>query len=266
MEIVLTTDISTRQENFGAGGRALVWKAWRESCGRFFAALALLVALVIYAVFTSPGFLARYNARFPDKPLVYSVYVWSGLFHYALQGLWILATFVLALGGLAREKATGTALFTLGLPVRRSRLFLIRAAIAWAEALTLGLASALLIPLLSRFVGEYYSLAQALAFGVLMSTGGLAVLAFGLLLSEMFEGEFTTPVVGLCALSGIFLSYKAHTLRGWNVFDTMSATAYVDPTTQLFTGAVPWEGLAFCLLISFSLLIAAGAVVRTRDT
>jgi ABC-type transport system involved in multi-copper enzyme maturation permease subunit len=265
MEIGLTTNSSTRQQTIGADGRALVWKAWRESRGRFFAALALVIALVAYAVFTSPEFLARYNARFPDKPLVYSVYVWSGLFHYALQGLWVLAAFVLTLGGLAREKSTGTALFMLGLPVRRTRLFLIRAAVAWAEALILGLVSALIIPLFSQFVGEYYPLTQAVAFGVLMSVGGLAVLAFGLLLSEIFEGEFTTPVVGLCSLSAIFLGYKAHTLRGWNIFDIMSATAYIDPATQLFTWAIPWVGMAFCLLISLSLLVAAAAVVRTRD-
>jgi ABC-2 type transport system permease protein len=265
MEIALTTDSSACQEILGNGARALVWRAWRESRGRFFTALSLLIALVVYAVFTSPGFIARYNAHLPDKPLLYSVYVWRGLFHYALQGLWTLAAFVLTLGGLAREKAMGTALFTLGLPVRRSSLFLIRAAVASAEALTLGLVSALLIPLFSRLVGEYYSFAQALRFGVMMGVGGLAVVAFGLLLSEIFEGEFTTPVVGLCGLSAIFLSYKAQTLRGWNVFDVMSATTYVDPKTQLFAGAVPWQGLACCLLISFSLLIAAGAVVHTRD-
>ena len=40
---------------------------------------------------------------FPDKPLPYSVYVWSGFFHDALQGLWVLAAFVLTFGGL-RER------------------------------------------------------------------------------------------------------------------------------------------------------------------
>jgi hypothetical protein len=41
-------------------------------------------------VFTSPEFLARYNARFPDKPLVYSVYVWSGWFitRFITLGYW----------------------------------------------------------------------------------------------------------------------------------------------------------------------------------
>jgi hypothetical protein len=234
---------------------------WLQSYMRFFSALVLLASLATYAVLTSPSFLARYNARFPDKPLLYSAYVWSGLFHYALQSFWVPVAFVLALGGLAREKATGVALYTLGLPVKRVDLFLIRAAIAWTESIVLGLASALLIPMLSSLVGESYSFLQALAFGTLMSAAGLVILAFGLLISEIFEGEFTAPVVGLCALTAVFLSYKAHTLRGWNVFDVMSATASIDPNTQLLTGAVPWFGLTICLLISCGLLFTAGAVL-----
>jgi ABC-2 type transport system permease protein len=265
MVIALTTDSSNPRNGFVSVGTGLVWKAWQESRGRFFSALVLLLSLVVYAVVTSPGFLVRYNAHFPDKPLMYSAYVWTGLFHYALQGLWVLAAFVVALGGLGREKATGVALFTLGLPVTRLRLFLIRAAMAWAESIVLGLAAALLIPTLSSFVGESYPFVQALAFGALMSSAGFVILAFGLLLSEIFEGEFTAPVVGLCALTVIFLSYKAHTLRGWNVFDVMSATTCIDPATQLLKGTVPWLGLAICLLVSFSLLITASVTIRARD-
>jgi hypothetical protein len=185
--------------------------------------------------------------------------------HLRLQGLWVLAAFVVALGGLGREKATGVALFTLGLPVTRLRLFLIRWAMAWGESIVLGLVSALLIPLLSSFVGESYPVLQALAFGALMSGAGLVILAFGLLVSEIFQGEFTAPVVGLCALTAIFLSYRAHTLRGWSVFDVMSATTCIDPATQLLTGAVPWLGLAICLLVSIGLLFAAGMTIRARD-
>jgi ABC-type transport system involved in multi-copper enzyme maturation permease subunit len=265
MEIALTTNPSIPQHVFANGSIALLWKAWHESRGRFFCAMVLLASLVVYAVLTGPGFLARYNAHFPDKPMLYSAYVWTGLFHYALQGLWVLAAFVVALGGLAREKAAGVATFTLGLPVRRRRLFLIRASVAWAESLALGLVSAVLIPGLSSLVGESYPFLQALAFGVLMSAGGFVILAFGLLVSEIFEGEFTAPVVGLCALTTVFLSYRAHTLRGWNVFDVMSATASIDPKTQLLAAPLPWPWLGICLLVSSGLLFVAITVVRARD-
>ena len=262
MEIALTTS-SHRVLPFGSA--PLLWKAWCESRGRFFSALVLLTSLVVYAVLTSPGFLARYNAHFPDKPLLYSVYVWTGLFNRTLQVWWVLVAIVVALGGLAREKATGVALFSLALPIKRLHFFLIRAAMAWAESIVLGVVSALLIPSLSLLVGETYPFSQALAFGLWMSVAGFVILAFGLLLSEMFEGEFTAPVVGLCTLTAIFLGYKSHTFRGWNIFDVMSATASINPQTQLLTGTFHWFDLAACLLFSNVLLFAAGAVVKTRD-
>lgn len=245
--------------------RRILWKAWRESRSRFFCAWVLLTSLVAYAVLTSPGFLTRYNTHFPDKPLFYSVYVWTGLFHYALEGLWILAALVVAWGGLAREKATGVALFSLALPVSRLRLFRIRAAVAFIQSAVLGLSSSLLIPALSTFVGETYPFSQALRFGALMSGAGVAILAFGLLISELFEGEFTAPVVGLCSLTAIFLSYRGHVLHGWNVFDAMSATASIHPQTQLLTGPFHWADLVACLILSMTLLFTADVVVKSRD-
>jgi hypothetical protein len=265
METALTTDPSSRREKPEPTWRALAWRSWRESRARFAAAFVLLTALVVYGVVTAPGYIARHNAHFPDKPLPYSVYVWSGFFHYALQGLWVLAAFVLTFGGLARETGTGTALFTLGLPLRRSHLFLIRAGMAWAQSIALGVGAALLIALVSRFAGEWYPFDQAMTFGALMSSAGLAILALGLFLSEIFEGEFTTPVVGLCTIATIFFSYKAHVLPGWNVFDVMSAANFIDPQTQLLRGTIPWSGLGLCSLISLLFLITGVILVRRRE-
>lgn len=261
----MTTDPSSRCEKLKSPFLALAWRSWRESRARFAAASVLLTALVIYGVFTAPGYISRHNAHFPDKPLPYSVYVWSGFFHYALQGLWVLTAFVLTFGGLARETETGTALFTLGLPMRRSYLFLVRAAIASVQSIALAIGAALLIPLGSRFVSESYPLEQALLFGALMGSAGFVILTLGLLFSEIFEGEFTTPVVGLCAITTIFFGYKAHVLHGWNVFDVMSAADFIDPQTQLLHGPIPWSGLGLCSLISLLLLVTAAIWVRRRE-
>jgi ABC-type transport system involved in multi-copper enzyme maturation permease subunit len=265
MEIALITEPSRPYEHFVPGFLSILWKTWCESRARFFSALLLLLSLVGYAVLTSPGFLNRYNAHFPDKPLLYSVYVWTGLFHYALECLWVLAALVVTLGGLAREKANGVALFSLGLPVSRRRLFLIRSAVALAQSLVLGLASALLIPLLSLLVGEAYPFSQTLVFGSWMSVTGFVIVAFGLLLSEIFEAEFTAPVVGLCFVTAFFFGYRSHTLRGWNVFDVMSATSSIDPRTQLLTGTFHWLDLAICLLCAFALVFTTDVVIKTRD-
>ncbi|HVW09451.1 MAG TPA: hypothetical protein VHC90_12755, partial [Bryobacteraceae bacterium] len=142
MVIALTTDPSRRRGGFGCSGVAVFWQAWRESRGRFFSALLLLSSIVIYAVMMGPGDVARQHSLYPGRPYFYSTYIWSGLFHYSLQGLWVLAALIMALGGLRRERATGTALFALGLPVTRLRLFLSRSAVACAEAFGLGIISA----------------------------------------------------------------------------------------------------------------------------
>lgn len=71
-------------------------------------------------------------------------------------------------------------------------------------------------------------------------------------------------MVGLCSLAAIFLGYRGHTLRGWNVFDVMSATASINPQTQLLSGTFHWLDLAACLLFSIALLFTAGAFVKAR--
>jgi ABC-type transport system involved in multi-copper enzyme maturation permease subunit len=265
MVTALTTDVRTKPAISPSPSKALLWKAWRESRARFAAAGILLGSLIVYAVMTSPGFLARYKAHFPDKPLVYSVYVWSGLFHYALQGLWVIAAILLAMGGLAQEKVAGSVLFTLALPTSRKRLFMMRAGMAALQAAALGIGSALLVPFLSHFAGQSYPLQQALAFGVLMFMGGFAVLGFGLMLSELFFGEFIAVVVGLSLSSAVFLGYKAHVLAGWNVFDVMSGTAVIDPVTQLLHGVIPWHGLALCLALGLIFMAVTTWIVSRRD-
>jgi ABC-type transport system involved in multi-copper enzyme maturation permease subunit len=265
METALTTDSGKHEFSTHSAMSMLLWKAWHESRWRFAAAVILLSSLVVYAVLTSPGFLARYNAHFPDKPLPYSAYVWSGLFHYALQGCWVIATVLLAMGGVAQEKAVGSALFTLALPVSRKRVLFARWSMATAQSCVLSLGCAVLISVVSPLAGESYPILQALGFGSLMFVAGSAVLSFSILLSESFRGEFTAMVVGLSGLAAIFLSYKAHVLRGWNVFDVMSGTSVIDPRTQMLVGRVPWHGLAVCLCVALSFYAVTGLLLARSD-
>jgi hypothetical protein len=157
------------------------------------------------------------------------------------------------------------ALFSLALPIGRRQIFRVRATAAFVQSIILGLTSALLVPVLSALVGEAYPFSQALGFGMWMSGAGLVILAFGLLISEVFEGEFTAPAVGLCSVTAIFLSYRGHVLHGWNVFDAMSATASINPQTQLLIGRFHWIDLVVCVLLSVGLLFSASVIIKMRD-
>src|SRR5206468_5595564 len=100
--------------------------------------------------------------------------------------------FILGLGGLWREKATGVSPFTLSLPVARKDLVLVRIAVAIVESFVLALIPCLLIPIFSWATGHHYPLAQSVTFALFLAVGGLVFVGLGVLLSSLFEGEYTT--------------------------------------------------------------------------
>lgn len=261
MVTALTTN-SPQTANFR---HALLWKAWQESRARFFSALALVVIVVSYAILISTDWLARYNSFHPTEPLPYSAFIWSGLFNWLLQATWILAAFVLGLGGLRREGATGSALFTLALPIARTHLLLSRAMVAIAESMLLALTPALLIPLLSSATGHTYPWSQGLLFSLSMGIAGMVFLCVSLLLSSLLEGEFTAPVVGILIVGSVFLGSKQWQLHKWSILDLMSAAGAIDPSTQYLRGPLPLLGLTLCTLASLSMLFVSIAILRRRD-
>lgn len=245
--------------------RALLWKSWRESRVRFVCSLVLLVTLVIYIVLTSPDFLSGYAIQHPNEPLAYTGYIWTSLFDYFFQGFWIAAAFVLGLGGLGREKSTGEALYTLGLPVSRTRILLVRSFVAAFESVFLALFPVLLIPILSQVVGRFYPWQQALGLALLLCTAGMVFVGTGVLLSAIFEGELTAPIVGLCTISIVFFAVKAKSLHRWSIFDVMNGARYIDPYTHLLQGTGPWVGLCSCLAIAALLFWLAGLSTYAKD-
>jgi len=261
METALTTNASQPAPL----RHALLWKAWRESRARFFSALALVILVVSYAIFISSDWLNRYNSFHPTEPLPYSAFIWSGLFNWLLQAAWILGAFVLGLGGLRREGATGSALFTLALPVSRTSLLYARGATAIAESMLLALTPALLIPLLSRLTGHTYPFSQAFFFSLCMGLAGMVFLTVSLLLSSLFEGEFTAPVAGILIVGSVFLGSKQWQLHKWSILDLMSAAGAIDPSTQYLRGPLPLLGLLLCTLASLSMLFVSIAILRRRD-
>lgn len=243
---------------------ALVWKAWRESRNRYFASLSVLVILVGYAVLSGPQFLEGIAINHPDEPLTYSGYIWVSLFDFYLQGFWIACAFALGLGGIWRERSTGVATFTLSLPVTRQRLVLTRAIVAIVESFVIALVPCLLIPLFSAMNGHRYPFAQSFTFGLLLAVGGLVFVCFSLLLSSLFEGEYTAFVLGICAIATAFFAFKARSIHRWSIFDLMSGARHVDPHTLLLK-SLPWEGFSVSLLMSFLLLSASIQIVRSRN-
>ena len=128
----------------------------------------------------------------------YRGYVWSQWFRQNLPQMWTLFAVLLGTGGLLSQASGGGALFTLSLPVSRSRLLGVRAATGLAELLVLALVPSLLLPLLSPAVGQTYSVGDALVHGVCLFIAGAVFFSLAFLLSTVFSDVWRPLLIVLC--------------------------------------------------------------------
>jgi ABC-2 type transport system permease protein len=245
----------------------LIYKAWRESRTRFLlsgAALALGCAIVVL-------FHQQLRAE-PDVPMTYTTYIWSAVYKAnSLRDLYIMLVLVLGLGGLLQERGRGTVGFSLALPVSRTRLVVVRAAMGLAELTVLALVPAVLIPVGSRMAGEVYPLAQPLQFGVLWTACGAVLFGIAFLLSTLLSGEYSAWVVSFV----VVLVYSAivHLVplldraAALDLFDIMSGTEmpYFREAEAVWVGPLPWVPLAMIVAITAGLLVAAAHVTARQD-
>lgn len=243
----------------------LIYKAWLETRWRFWAGLALLVAISFYTVLRAPNIIQDREQFRPGEHILYAQYIWILLYKGYLQALWILAAVILGLGGLWREKATGVAGFTLSLPVSRRRLVLARAAVGTAEAITLAVVPSVLIWVISPLSGNSYPLKDALLHSILMLAGGLIFYGWGVLLSHLMQGEFSTPTVGLSMCMVLYIVFHVLRLEIFNPFDLMSGRHYLDPHTFLLRGTFPWLPSAVVGGIAVLTVFATVRVAESRD-
>lgn len=245
--------------------RALLWKAARESRGRFWISLVFLLALVSYVVLTGPAFVAGYARIHPEESLTYSEYVWQALFNYYFQGCWIAAVLTVGFGGLLRERATGVAALTLGLPLSRRAVVASQVVVGVGEAVALAMIPVMAIPLLSRAVGIVYPLSQAMGFGFLLLSAGLVFFCYGVLLSAIFENELTAPILGFITVSAAFMAMKASTVHRFSIFDVMNGARSINPVTHFIERALPWPGIILSIAVAITLLLTAARILRRRD-
>lgn len=243
----------------------IFWKSWYESRIRFIILLVILLSLVGYIVLTGPAFVKGYAKLNPEGPMDINEYIWQSLFNYYLQGLWVISTIVLALGGLLREYDLGISSYTLSLPVSRSQLLKTRFLVGAAQSALLGLIPSALIPLFSLEAGFHYPFLDAIGFGFLLITAGLAIFSFSYLLSCIFSDEFSALLISLFGIGLFFFLMKMKRIHQWSIFDVMNGARSIDPRTHLFAYQLPWTGLLLSLGAAFSFYFIAVALIRQRD-
>ena len=114
----------------------LWYKAWLETRSRFLISLVGMVALC--SVFVLHG---DRDAIYEVPANYYNYVLFAG--HQILVMMWVLAVTLTMMGGLLREKAAGSAAFTLALPVSRGRLMMVRICTGLVQTATLAIAPCL---------------------------------------------------------------------------------------------------------------------------
>jgi ABC-2 type transport system permease protein len=222
----------------------LAYKAWRESRTRFLLSSVSLAWGCSVVVLMQGSLRAELHA-----PMPYSKYIWSAVYKSnGLRDLYLVLVLMLGLGGLLPERARGTSGFTLALPVSRFRLVATRAMVGLAELTLLACVPAVLLPIVSQWLGEWYSTRQAWQFVVLWVGCGSVVFSVAFVCSTLL-GEYATWVVSFVIL--LLYSALVHLVPVLarrpmlDLFDLMSGAVmpYFHDADATLRGPLPWEPL-----------------------
>lgn len=244
--------------------KALWYKAWRESRTRFAIIALAIAAMCVFAVLFHAQLQADENVS------EYSKHIYDLIYSGTAKGMFALLVIFLGLGGLLREKAHRTALFTLALPVGRGRLIGTQIALGLLELAALALLPAFLIPSLSPLVHQSFPLAEALHFSVLWFVCGAVIFASAFFLSVVFSGEYTAPVVCYIVLMVQALIAQWAPLRPYrtNLLWTMGEFGIMRWDAQhavLTAGPLPWTRLLVLALIASSLFALSARITQRQD-
>jgi ABC-type uncharacterized transport system ATPase subunit/ABC-type transport system involved in multi-copper enzyme maturation permease subunit len=256
------------------GGRTMMlwYKAWRESRVRFMLGAALLSFLCVAFMLRARTEVPLLAAQFPK--FSYSMFVWGSIYGNLNPTVFVVLAMVLGLGGLQRERASGTAAFTLALPVSRIQLVATRVGVGLLEVAALALVPVVLVPTLSPFLaGQSYPVTQALQFALLFAGWGAAAFATGFLWSTLLAGEFTaaaacivTPVVSKVITQSNMTPPNLVALRWFPLatYDSMSGfPPYLDKNDLLVQ--LPWTALLVLALVAAGIFGMAARITRQQD-
>ena len=246
----------------------LWYKAWRESRARFLLAAG---AIVLY----SAGVLASARSSFPPPEvpqLPYSAFVWAEFYGNGRAAAFAIIALVLALGGLQRERAAGTATFTLVLPVSRGQLVRARLLVGVIELTALAILPAVLVPALSPVLaGHPYPWSQSASYAALFLSWGVVWFVAGFVWSTLFAGEFTAVVAAVLTPFAYMTAYGAVSRGGRRFF---AANPFAMMTggldhglggRMLLTRPLPWLEMLVLAGVAATLALAAWRITVRQN-
>jgi len=253
----------------------LWYKSWLETRSRFLIGLILLICSAAGSVLAyrrvmelmplvptmqAGGEIGRRIREAAELARTYRGYIWSQWYRQMPTQMGTLFAVLLGTGGLFSQSIGGGTLFTLSLPVSRTRLLAVRTGTGLAELFALAFVPSLVIPLFSPAVGQSYSLVNVLAHGVCLFVAGCVFYSLAVLLSTIF-GDVWRPLLLTCAAAFALAlaDLVSRETAAFSLFRVMNAETYFR------TGQLPWAGLAASVAISAGLLYGATVNFARKD-
>jgi hypothetical protein len=253
----------------------LWYKTWLETRWRFLIGLLVLLCSAAGVVLQYPmvvklmgqmppvemkGEIGRRIQEAVELSRQYRGFVWSHGFRQNLVQIGTLFAVLLGTGGVLLQSSGSGTLFTLSLPVSRRRVLGGRVAAGLGQRLLLALIPALLVPLLSPFVGERYDVASALAHALCLFVAGAVFFSLAVLLSTLF-GDLWRPLLVALLVAVVIGVAEQFVLdpRRFGLFAVMSGETFFR------TGRLPWLGLLASAALASVLLIGADRNLARRD-
>ena len=246
----------------------LWYKAWLESRPRFLASLATLTIFSI--IFVQHALYISCESTFPCRA-GFANPGWRTDFnrvlfiaHQFVAMMWVLTVVLLGMGGVLREKAVGTSPFTLGLPVSRMRMVVVRIGMGIFQAIILGFVPWAGIYTVSTLARMPISASQAGFYVLLLVVGGVVYFSMAVLVSSLVSGEYTAPAIafGIVLLAAVLFDAW---LRRFNVWRLVTGDFSINRTTYLLSEHLPWAGLLASLIAAILFFTASVIAVQRRD-
>jgi ABC-type transport system involved in multi-copper enzyme maturation permease subunit len=256
----------------------MLWhKAWLETRWRFISALVILTILAggnVYDYVATQELLPRLNATTATPAAEatgiaaaireaievqkdFRGFIWYQAFRQNLTQMGVFFAVLLGCGGLLAESATGSALFTLSLPVTRKQWLGARTGTGIAELLAISIIPPLAISVLAPTIGQRFSVIDALAHGVCIFFVATVFFSLASFLSTLF-GDIWRPMLTAIGIACV-VALASVLVPQLSIFRVMNGESYFR------TGSLPWAGMLASAVISMALLYSAAETLERRD-
>ena len=152
-------------------------------------------------------------------------------------------------------------LFTFSLPASRRKVLLSQAAVGFGEMFLFALIPSLLLPIIARFRGQWFSWSDTMIYMLLMIFAGAALFCFAFLLTVILGNWIAAFISAEAVVFALYLPFiQSFGARPWwNVLGVMAGESY------FYQRQIPWLGLLISLTLSAVFIFTAIRIYERRD-